>query len=186
MPAGGARGRIAAEFVARRILDIRGARVIVDRDLAALYGVTTKALNQAVSRNRKRFPADFMFRLTTLEADNLRSQIVTSSAHGGRRYRPRAFTEQGVAMLSSVLRSPRAVAANIAIMRAFVELRGLLASNRIIARRLDHLEQRYDGQFASVFNAIRELISPALPERKRIGFHTEKETGRSLRTGRLP
>jgi hypothetical protein len=165
--------------VAHRIIDLRGTRVIVDHELAALYGVTTKALNQAVSRNRGRFPSDFMFRLTTGEAENLRSHIVTSSAHGGRRYRPRAFTEQGVAMLSSVLRSRRAVAANIAIMRAFVEIRGFLASNRIIARRMDDLEQRYDGQFAAVFDAIRQLISPPVPERRRIGFRTENESGRS-------
>jgi len=165
---------------------MRGARVPVDHDLATLYGVSTKALNQAVSRNRTRFPGDFMLRLTTSEAENLRSQIVTSSVHGGSRYRPRAFTEQGVAMLSSVLRSQRAVAANIAIMRAFVELRGLVASNRIIARRLDDLEQKYDSQFASVFDAIRQLVAPPVPDRRRIGFRTENEAGRSLRTGRLP
>ncbi|MEK7400773.1 MAG: ORF6N domain-containing protein [Gemmatimonadota bacterium] len=172
--------------VSRQILECRGFRVLLDHDLATLYGVTTRALNQAVSRNRTRFPADFMFRLTAREADNLRSQIVTSSSHGGRRYRPRAFTEQGVAMLSSVLRGRRAVTANIAIMRAFVELRGMLASNHALNRRVDDLERRYDGQFADVFEAIRQLIEPPFPAQPQIGFRPEKETGRSLGTGRLP
>ncbi len=175
-----------ATFVKRRIVEVRGSRVLLDSDLGELYGVTTKALNQAVARNRSRFPADFMFRLSVAEVDNLRSQIVTSSAHGGRRNRPRAFTEQGVAMLSSVLRSTRAVAANVSIMRAFVELRAMVASNSELSRRLDDLERKYDGRFASIFSAMRDLIEPAVPVRRRIGFVPESETGRSLRTGRLP
>jgi hypothetical protein len=161
-------------------------RVLLDNDLAALYGVPTKALNQAVSRNRGRFPTDFMFRLTAVEAENLRSQIVTSSLHGGRRHRPRAFTEHGVAMLSSVLRSQRAVSVNIAIMRTFVELRGVLSSNRELARRLDEMERRYDAKFGVVFDAIRDLFAPPEPARRRIGFSTKDEAGRSLRIGRLP
>jgi hypothetical protein len=165
--------RLTTRVVERRILELRGSRVILDRDLADLYGVPTKALNQAVSRNLARFPPDFMFRLTAAEARDLRSQIVTSNAgRGGYRHRPRAFTEQGVAMLSSVLRSARAVAVNIAVVRAFVHLRGLAATHRDLARRIDALEERYDGQFAQVFDAIRRLIARPEPEpmRRRIGF----------------
>lgn len=143
-----------------------------DSDLADLYGVPTRALNQAVSRNAARFPADFAFRLTRLEAANLKSQIVTSSSHGGSRKLPRVFTEQGVAMLSSVLHSRRAVEVNVAIMRAFVLVRELSAASAGLALRIDELERRYDGQFADVFNAIRELVAPSAPEppRRRIGF----------------
>ena len=160
------------------ILFLRGHRVLLDSDLAALYGVEAKALNQAVKRNAERFPADFMFKLTPEEAgalrsqsvilktkgpgiagiSDLRSQSVTSS--GGRRYLPYAFTEQGVAMLSSVLRSPRAVQVNIEIMRAFVRLRQLLQSNAELAAKLDALEKKYDSHFRIVFEAIRELMTP--------------------------
>lgn len=135
-----------------------------------LYGVVTKVLIQAVKRNRTRFPADFMFQLTAKEAANLRSQIVTSSSHGGRRTRPYVFTEQGVAMLSSVLRSRRAVAVNIEIMRTFVRLRQMISEHRDLARRLDELESRYDDQFKVVFDAIRSLIAVDEKPRKRVGF----------------
>jgi len=164
------------ETIARLVHAVRGERVLFDTDLASLYGVSTKALNQAVKRNRDRFPSDFMFRLTSTEWESLRSQIVTSkpSGRGGARYLPYAFTEQGVAMLSSVLRSPRAVEVNIAIMRTFVELRRLMDSNRELARKIEAMEKKYDEQFAVVFTAIKRLISEddarrAAPKR-RIGF----------------
>jgi hypothetical protein len=165
---------IPAETIEKSILEIRGQKVLLDHDLAALYGVPTKALKQAVNRNKKRFPGDFMFQLTQKELTNLRSQIVTSSSgsHGGLRYRPYAFTEQGVAMLSSVLNSDRAIEVNIAIMRAFVRLRELLSSHKDLARRLDELEQKYDENFRVVFEAIRQLMAPPPPPARkgRIGF----------------
>ena len=160
--------------VERRILLIRGRRVLVDRDLAKLYGVTTKNLNKAVRRNMERFPDDFMLQLSTAEADALRFQFGTSNAgRGGRRY-----LEQGVAMLSSVLRSRRAVLANIAIMRAFVKIREILASHADLVRRLDELEKKYDGHFHVVSDAIRQLMEkppeppppPEEPEKEKIGF----------------
>ena len=153
---------------------LRGQKVMLDADLAQLYGVETKALTRAVRRNIERFPADFMFRLTNEELAVLRSQAVTSSGWGGRRYPPYAFTEQGVAMLSSVLRSRRAVQVNIAIMRAFVRLREMLAAHKDLARKLDELERKYDEQFRVVFDAIRRLMAPPKPrKRPRIGFATE-------------
>jgi hypothetical protein len=162
---------MAVDRIARVILRVRGHHVMLDTDLARLYGVPVKALNQAVKRNRERFPEDFMFRLTPQEAESLRSQIVTSKAvRGGRRTPPVAFTEQGVAMLSSVLRGPRAVRVNIEIVRVFVRLRRILASNAELARALDALEARYDAQFETVFQAIRDLMSPTPTSRKRIGF----------------
>jgi hypothetical protein len=176
------------ENVARLVFLIRGEKVMLDVDLAKLYGVTTKALNQAVRRNLSRFPEDFAFQLSKEEFDamgsqvvttfstaqNLRSQIVTSSLHGGRRHPPYAFTEQGVAMLSSVLRSSRAVEVNIAIMRTFVQLRRLMDSNAGLARKIEGLEKKYDEKFAVVFAAIKQLIAPPEPSKKRIGFHPEK------------
>jgi hypothetical protein len=147
---------------------------MLDHDLARLYGVETRVLVQAVKRNRARFPGDFMFRLTDAEFAVLTSQSVISSPWGGRRHAPYAFTEQGVAMLSSVLKSPRAVAVNVEIMRAFVRLRRLLASHADLSRRLDDLERRYDGQFKVVFDAIRELMQPPEPERRWIGFRAER------------
>lgn len=149
---------------------------MLDEDLAVLYGVATKALNQAVSRNPKRFPEDFAFRLDPAEASNLKSQIVTSSrTHGGRRRsRPRAFTEEGVAMLSSVLRSPRAVAVNVEIMRAFVRLRRAHGEHRELARRVDSLEQKYDTRFKVVFDAIRALMQPTPAPRRPIGFRAPR------------
>jgi hypothetical protein len=166
---------VAAERITRAIVMLRGHRVLLDADLAALYGVPVKVLNQAVRRNRERFPADFMFQLSSEEAAGLRSQTVTLKTGRGahRKYRPYAFTEQGVAMLSSVLRSPRAVLVNIEIMRAFVRLRQILASNLDLARRLDELERRYDARFKVVFHAIRDLMQPPAPPRKRIGFVPE-------------
>jgi hypothetical protein len=146
---------------------------MLDEDLANLYGVETRALVQAVKRNLDRFPADFMFQLSPDEAESLRSQIVTSKGRGGRRYPPYAFTEQGVAMLSSVLRSKRAVQVNIEIMRAFVRLRQILASHAVLARKLNELEKKYDSQFRAVFDAIRQLMSPPVEKRPPIGFVTE-------------
>lgn len=162
---------IAALSVEKKILLLREERVMLDADLATLYGVQTKALIQAVKRNAKRFPSDFMFQLSVEEDANLRSQIVTtSSKHGGRRTRPYVFTEQGVAMLSSVLRSERAVAVNVEIMRAFVRLRAMLASHADLAKRLSQLERKYDGQFRVVFDALRELMTPPVKPKRRIGF----------------
>lgn len=160
------------ERIEKIILTVRGQRVMMDADLATLYGVTTKALNQAVKRNLARFPRDFMFQLTDEEAAALRSQIVTSKRRGGRQYRPYVFTEQGVAMLSSVLRSERAIQVNIAIMRAFVRLRELIGSNKILFRRLAELEKKYDAQFRVVFEAIRELMAEPASKPRRIGFST--------------
>lgn len=165
-----ARTPVPAERITRAILLFRGHRVMIDAELAMLYGVETKALNQAVRRNPERFPADFMFQLTVRETALLRSQSVTSSFHGGRRFRPYVFTEQGVAMLSSVLRSPRAVFVNVEIMRAFVTLRRMLESNVALARRLDAMETKYDVQFKSVIQAIRSLMAPSKTVRRRIGF----------------
>jgi hypothetical protein len=161
-----------------KILLIRGQKVMLDSDLAELYGVETKVLNRVVKRNINRFPEDFMLQLTVSEVESLRCQFGTSnlrsqfviSNRGGRRYLPYAFTEQGVAMLSSVLRSERAVLVNIEIMRAFVRLRRILASNRELARKLDTLERKYDRQFAVVFDAIRQLMAPNIPPHRRIGF----------------
>jgi hypothetical protein len=149
--------------------------VLLDADLAVLYGVTVKRLLEAVRRNHDRFPVDFMFQLDKQEVANLRSQFATSR-WGGRRYTPHAFTEQGVAMLSSVLRSERAVLVNIEIMRAFVRLRRILASNVELARKLNELEAKYDTQFKVVFDTIRELMSsPDRSPRRRIGFVSSDE-----------
>jgi hypothetical protein len=168
---------------------IRGEKVLLDSDLAALYGVEARALNQAVARNRTRFPTDFMFRLSSDEYEAIRSQSVTASEgrklnssqtvmssrkHRGQKYRPYVFTEQGVAMLSSVLRSPRAVEVNIAIMRTFVQLRRLMDGNRDLARRVNAMEKKYDEQFAVVFDAIKRLIAEddvrKVQPKRRIGF----------------
>jgi hypothetical protein len=162
---------VPAERIEHAILVLRGQKVMLDSELAALYEVPVKALNQAVKRNLDRFPEDFMFRLNQEEATSLRSQSVTSKAgRGGRRTEPYAFTEQGVAMLSSVLHSQRAVHVNIEIMRAFVRLRQMLQQNTELARKLAALERKYDGQFKMVFEAIRDLMAPAPKEKPRIGF----------------
>jgi len=160
---------LPAKRIERAILVLRGEKVLLDVDIALLYGVETRVLVQAAKRNRERFPSDFMFQLTVEEIENLRSQSVISS-WGGRRYRPYAFTEQGVAMLSSVLRSERAVRVNIEIMRAFVRLRQVMSTQGDLIRRLDELEQRYDAHFKVVFDALRQLMSSPAPARKRIGF----------------
>jgi hypothetical protein len=166
------------EHITQSILVLRGQRVLLDEALADLYGVQTKVLIQAVKRNLPRFPEDFMFQLSTAEWGALRSQIVTSKiGRGGRRYSPYAFTEQGVAMLSSVLGSERAIAVNIQIMRAFVRLRDLLTSNRELARRFQQLEARldkklgeHDEAIAAILSAIRELMKSPPPKRRGIGF----------------
>ena len=172
---------IPAADIERRIYLIRGQRVMFDRDLAELYGVTTAALNQAVKRNRDRFPDDFMFQLDREEFENWRSQIVISNPRlrMGVRRRPLAFTEQGVAMLSSVLRSKRAIQVNIAIMRAFVTFREMLATHKDLADKLAELEQRYDEKFRVVFEAIRQLMAqPTLDrERRQIGFSNDVGSG---------
>lgn len=164
--------KIPVERIEKTIYFIRGEKVILDSDLADLYEVQTKILNQAVRRNSDRFPSDFMFQLTKEEVVELnRSQFVTGSQkHRDPRFRPYAFTEQGVAMLSSVLRSKRAIAVNVEIVRTFVRLRQLLTSNAELARRLDRLEKKYDQQFKVVFDAIRQLMMPAPSDTKQIGF----------------
>ncbi|MCY4362420.1 MAG: ORF6N domain-containing protein [Gammaproteobacteria bacterium] len=164
------RSTIPAIQIERYIYFIRGKKIILDADLAILYGVQTKVLTQAVRRNINRFPADFMFQLNNEEFDNLRSQFVTSK-RGGRRYPPYAFTEQGVAMLSGILNSEQAVKVNIEIMRAFVRLREMLASNKGLEQKINELEQKYDEQFRSVFDAIKQLMRSSATDNKRpIGF----------------
>jgi len=167
---------IPAISIEKKIVLLRGLKVMLDSDLAALYGVETKALNRAVKRNLDRFPADFMFQLDLSEADALlrsRFQIGTLKRGHNIKYLPNAFTEQGVAMLSSVLHSPRAVRVNIEIMRAFVRIRQWLASNVELSRKLAELEKKYDAQFKVVFDAIRELMRPTVTPRKRIGFNVK-------------
>ncbi len=164
------------EQIAAAIYLVRDQKVMLDRDLAELYGVETRALKQAVRRNVDRFPSDFMFQLSTEEVDEMVSQnvIPSKSVFGGAA--PMAFTEQGVSMLSSVLRSPQAVQVNIAIMRTFVELRGLMDSNRELARKIDNLEGKYDEQFTIVFEAIKRLLddndAQVSTKKKRMGFHS--------------
>ncbi len=172
---------IPIERIAQAIFVIRGQKVMLSQDLAALYGVAVKALNQAVKRHAARFPADFVFQLTSDEFDNLKSQIVTSSWGGIRRALPYAFTEQGVAMLSSVLNSERAVKVNIAIMRAFVKLRRILETSRDLARKFSDLERRvgkHDEEIAGIIEAIRQLMAPAEKPRREIGFHVREKTPR--------
>ena len=188
---------IPAEQIALRIRHFRGEKVLLDFDLAALYGVETRVLNQAVRRNADRFPADFMFQLSSEEAETL-SQVVTPSVAGhdvsnssqivmssgkyrGKRYRPYAFTEQGVAMLSSVLNSESAVKMNIAIMRAFVQLRRALETNRELARKFSELERRidkHDAEIDAILEAIRQLMAPPEKARREIGFHVREEAAR--------
>ncbi len=173
---------IPAERIEQAILLVRDEKVMLDRDLATLYGVETKQLLRAVKRNGARFPQDFAFRLSNEEHSSLRCQIGASKTdvlgdepeerRGGRRYLPYVFTEQGIAMLSSVLHSPRAVAVNIEIMRAFVRLRQLLASHADLARRLHEMESKFDKQFAVVFDAIRKLMEPPQEPPREMGYHT--------------
>jgi hypothetical protein len=168
---------VLTTLIERQIYFIRGHRVMLDSELAELYEVPTKVFNQAVARNRNRFPEDFMFQITNEEDQLLRSQFVTSKkGRGGRRYRPFVFTEQGVAMLSSVLNSDRAVQVNIAIMRAFVRLREMLASNAELSAKLHALEKKYDSRFQVVFQAIRKMMAgPSNPNRGRIGFRPDNK-----------
>ena len=166
---------VPVELIESKILLIHGQKVMLDTDLASLYGVETKALTRAVRRNLERFPGDFMFQLKPEEFANLRRQFGTSSQWGGRRYAPHAFTEQGVAMLSSVLRSQRAVLVNVEIMRTFVRLRQILAAHADLQRRLDELEDKYDSKFKVVFEAIRQLMQPPEKPRKRIGFAAQSK-----------
>jgi hypothetical protein len=177
------RSLIPIEQIERLILVIRGHKVMLDRDLAYLYGVTTKVLNQAVKRHKDRFPEDFMFQLTIEEAriwwtevrgGGLRSQIVTLKRGEHIKYRPYAFTEHGILMLSNVLNSERAIKVNIEIMRAFVRLRRILASHVDLARKLEALEKKYDAQFKVVFDAIRELMRPPESKKRPIGFLVEE------------
>jgi hypothetical protein len=165
------RAMVPESRIARHIAFVRGHKVMLDRDLAVLYRVSTKQLNQQVQRNGERFPSDFMFQLTPEEADSLRSQFVTSNTEwGGRRSLPYAFTEQGVAMLSGVLKSRRAVLVNVEIMRTFVKLRQILSTHAELARKLEELEKKYDSQFRAVFDAIRELMSAEPGEGRPVGF----------------
>ena len=166
-----------ASRIRQSIFFIRGQKVILDAHLAELYAVETRVLVQAVTRNLKRFPRDFMFQLSKREFESLRSQIVISNVRGGRRSAPYAFTEQGVAMLSSVLHSKRAIAVNVEIMRTFVELRRLVSDHADLAQRISELEKRYDGQFQVVFDAIRTLITPREKPQRRIGYLSAKASG---------
>jgi hypothetical protein len=167
------------ERIERSILLIRGHKVMLDADLAVLYAVSTKRLNEQVRRNRSRFPGDFMFQLTEEEVRSLRSQFATSKkGRGGRRYSPLVFTEQGIAMLSTVLNSERAIQVNIEIMRAFVRLREMIATHKDLARKLEALEKRYDAQFKVVFDAIRELMASPTPKKRKIGFLVKERAAR--------
>jgi len=164
---------IPMDKVRQAILLVRGQKVMLDRDLAILYGVETRVLNQAVKRNRDRFPPDFMFELTREEITRISQSVISSSdlKYSKSAY---AFTEQGIAMLSGVLDSPRAVQVNIAIMRAFVQLRALLATHADLASKLEELEKKYDAQFRVVFDAIRQIMTPSTPPRKQIGFQVRE------------
>ena len=168
------------EHIARSILLLRGQRIILDRDLAAIYGVTTKRLNEQVKRNADRFPEDFVFQLTLEEAELSRSQFATLKAGRGQniKYRPYAFTEHGAIQAANVLNSPRAIAMGVYVVRAFVRLRGLLASNAALARKLDELERKYqhhDDAIKAILSAIRELMNPPEPKRRPIGFTADLE-----------
>ena len=161
------------DLIQEKIAIIRGERVMLDYDLADLYGVETKQLKRAVRRNIERFPADFMFELTRMEFDDLRSQFGTSS-WGGTRYMPMAFTEQGVAMLSSVLNSRRAIEVNILIMRAFVKIRQMAASHKDLLKKINEMEKKYDHQFQLVFEAIKALMKEEEKPKHKIGFKIEE------------
>ncbi len=163
---------VPIERIEGKIYIIRGKKVMLDRDLADLYEVETKYLNRQVRRNLDRFPADFMFQMT--EAEFLRCHFVTSK-RGGRRYIPYAFTEQGIAMLSSILKSKRAVQVNIQIMRTFIKLRKILSSNRELRKKIESLENKYDQQFKVVFDAIKALLNPVSAKKKQIGFLMEEK-----------
>lgn len=164
------------EGIEQKIILVRGYKVLLDSELAQMYGVETGALIRQVKRNIRRFPEDFMMTLTEAEWENLRCQIGTSKTQGGRRYAPYVFTEQGVAMLSSVLGSDRAIEVNIQIMRTFVKLRQMLSAHKELARKLDEMEKQYDYQFAVVFDAIKKLMEPPpVSKKRRIGFIVNDE-----------
>ena len=163
---------VPQEIIEQKIYLIRGKKVMMDKDLAVLYEIETRNLNKAVSRNLDRFPNDFMFQLSEEEFENLMFQFGTSSWGGTRKF-PRVFTEQGIAMLSNVLKSKRAVQVNIQIMRAFVRLREILASHKDLARKLEELEKKYDVQFKVVFDAIRQLMIPPESPKRKIGFRAD-------------
>ena len=172
---------IPVERIAHLIFVFRGRKAMLDSDLATLYGVTTGNLNKAVKRNAQRFPSDFMFQLTAEEADDLIFQTGRSKGRGGRRHRPYAFTEQGIAMLSSVLNSDRAIRVNIAIMRAFVKLRQMLETNRGLAQKFSELERhvgKQDEEIAAILEAIRQLMAPPEKPRREIGFHMREKAPR--------
>jgi hypothetical protein len=168
------------EAINPMIVEIRGQRVMLDSDLAAMYGVTTRRLNQQFSRNRNRFPTDFAFQLTTKEFANLKLQFATSSSHGGKRKLPWVFTEHGAIMLASVLNSPVAIEASVRVVRAFVYLREQISANRELARKFSELEQRldqHDQSIATLFEAIRQLLEPAATPKREIGFHVKNKSG---------
>src|SRR5580704_3680043 len=167
---------VPTALISQKIFFVRDTRVMLDADLARLYGVATKNLNKAVKRNASRFPSDFMFQLSPKELHGLGFQSGTSnSGRGGRRYAPYAFTEQGVAMLSSVLRSSRAVQVNVAIIRTFVRLREMLATHEELRRKIDAMERRYDARFQAVFETIRQMLETPIPAKKPIGFHARPQ-----------
>jgi hypothetical protein len=168
---------IPAQGIERRIHELRGIRIMLSTDLARLYEVEPRTFMQAVKRNFERFPADFMFQLSEDEFSALRSQfVISNSGRGGHRYRPYAFTEQGVAMLSSVLRSPRAIQVNIEIMRAFVRQRQMLISHEDLQKKLRRLERKYDSRFRAIFEAIRRLMEPPPKGGGPIGFRPPEKT----------
>jgi hypothetical protein len=167
---------VPTALINQKIFFVRGTRVMLDADLAQLYGVATKNLNKAVKRNASRFPSDFMFQLSSKDLHGMRFQFGTSKpGRGGRRFAPYAFTEQGIAMLSSVLRSARAVQVNVAIMRTFVRLREMLATHEELRRKIDVMEKRYDARFQAVFETIRQMLETPIPAKKPIGFHARPE-----------
>ena len=173
---------IQQEVIERKIYIIRGHKIMLSTDLAELYEVEPRVLVQAVKRNIDRFPPDFMFQLNDIEFSNLKSQIVIPSWGGMRRANPYAFTEQGVAMLSSILRSKRAIQVNIAIMRAFVKLREMLAAHKDLARKLNAMEKKYDSQFKIVFDAIRQLMTPQESKRRKTAFRMKWKVGNMPKT----
>ena len=176
---------ILVERIQQSIYLIRGEKVMLDKDSAVLYGVETRVLNQSVRRNVDRFPDDFMFQLTDEEAERLRSQIVISNeGRGGRRYPPSAFTEQGIAMLSTVLRSKRAIQVNIAIMRTFIQLRRILADNKLVRDKIKGLENKYDEQFQQVFAILKQLMKDEDKPTRQIGFLSESEDKKADRRSR--
>jgi hypothetical protein len=181
MPKSAQKTMVLASVINQKIYFLRGTRIMLDSDLAKLYGVTTANLNKAVARNRERFPADFMFRMSAADQSRLIFQIGISKSRGGRggnRFRPYVFTEQGVAMLSSVLRSQRAVQVNVAIMRTFVRLREMLSTHEDLRRKIDALEKRYDARFQAVFETIRQMLETPNPAKKSIGFHANLQAAK--------